>query len=807
LKPLSTKNVPWVKWSKLIYFTIALLIFFTTAGFVSFELLSVKTGVDIHGIKYPTSLTASNGRMLVILLDSTRKDSMFSESMPFISGLRRKGAWGISRAISAPLSVAGDHAIFSGVILSPLSIVDDFSDSVKPSAYDNLFKRVTQQNKRAVIFSSDCLRGAYGIDTDLSAFVPKGFLFSQYREDAEYIFDKTYNFLKNEKWDLVAAQFVTMDSIGHLETPLSDNYLPTLILLDNYVRRLVELTTEEDIVLITSEHGMDDNGFHVDRSEFVIDTPFILTGPGINEGGPKQVLQIDWAPTLSVLAGISPFYKSSALPALDLLSLPSEYRSILLSKFSKIITGNSNVSDLEELRKIRLTKMGRKSSPALCILIVLATICSLILFVFVALSSDDYSGTISSKAKYIIFWICSLCILTFIELYFGVLNYISNHFPFSANNIFDNSIIIGLTLILLVILPMYYCKITKREKIYSESVSLPFLLILIFSVVFIVTNPYHPLNWTIVCIPLFSLGATRHPAWLIIFFSILTGMATRRLTFYHVYHPIAMPERWALSLIVLFFGIVFLMWRLRHDKNRVSIVGYGIVGVLPCIVIIACPFSVGVKAILLLLSLIALVYVNLRTRKTFEVCLALWIVFFYLGTSGTINHVSHIAAFPLLLAVWSISEKSSVVTKGSLITLVIWTLYLLPGNEFDLKIYELRDKFIMGSVIAKQIEMTVIVIGSRYIIPITILVWMMKQAAPRTSLLSMFSVIILPLVFGIGISLTIWTSSTFIEYPWDLFTKLTILFGFSFIIGCSFAIVSAFTYFIHPYYLKLRDKL
>jgi len=90
LKPLSTKNVPWVKWSKLIYFTIALLIFFTTAGFVSFELLSVKTGVDIHGIKYPTSLTASNGRMLVILLDSTRKDSMFSESMPFISGLRRK---------------------------------------------------------------------------------------------------------------------------------------------------------------------------------------------------------------------------------------------------------------------------------------------------------------------------------------------------------------------------------------------------------------------------------------------------------------------------------------------------------------------------------------------------------------------------------------------------------------------------------------------------------------------------------------------------------------------------------------------
>ena len=184
----------------------------------------------------------------------------------------------------------------------------------------------------------------------------------------------------------------------------------------------------------------------------------------------------------------------------------------------------------------------------------------------------------------------------------------------------------------------------------------------------------------------------------------------------------------------------------------------------------------------------------------------MWVAFLYLGTSGSINHVSHIVAFPLLVAVWAISEKTSVVAKGSMVTLVVLVLYLLPGNEFDLKTYELRDEFIMGSVIAKQIEMTVIVIGSRYIIPVTILVWIMKRAAPRTSLLSMFSVAILPVVFGIGICLAIWTSTTFADYPWDLFAKLTILFGFSFIIACAFSIVSLFTYSIHPYYLKLRSK-
>lgn len=806
MKPPLINNVSRVNYSKYIFFALALLIFFPTAVYTSLKLLSVKTEADSHEINSPPSLSPFNGRILIILLDSTRKDSMFSENMPYISRLRKNGAWGISRVISTPLSVAGDHAIFSGVVSGPFSFLDDFSTSEKPSAYDNLFRRVTQKKKRAVIFSSDCLRGAYGSDTDLSAFVPNSFLFSQYREDAKYIFDETSDFLKNEQWDLAAVQFVTMDFIGHLETPLSPNYAPTLKLLDNYVRQLVELTTDDDIVLITTEHGIDSNGFHVDRTEFVTDTPFVLTGPGINKSGPKEILQIDWAPTLSLLADVSPFYASQALPALDLLLLPSEYSAGLIRDFSKRITGNSNISNLDDLRKIRLTKMERKSSPVLCILITLATLCSLTLFAFVALSSYDYPGTISSKKKYITFWICGLCALTCIELYFGILNYISSHFPFSANNIFANPIKIGLALISIVILPMYYGKITKKRKAHLENVSLPFFLTLIFSIAFITINPYHPLNWAVVCIPLFSWGVTRHPAWLIIFFAIVTGMAIRRLTFYHVYHPITMPDRWALSLMVLFIGIAFLLWRLRNDKNRVSIVGYGIIGVLPCIVIITCPFNVGAKAILLLLSLIALIYVSRRIQKAFDVWLALWIVFFYLGTSGNINHVSHIVAFPLLLAVWSISEKSSVAAKGSMVSFVIWALYLLPGNEFDLKILELRDKYILGSVIAGQIEMTVIVIGSRYIVPVTILVWIMKRAALRTSLLSMFSVTILPLVFGIGICLAIWTSSAYIDYPWDLSAKLTILFGFSFIIGCAFFIVSVCTNSIYPYYLKFLAK-
>ena len=799
-----TNRYPSAKYSKSTLFLLALLIFFTTAGYISFRLLSAKTELGTRKIDNPPHLLKSNRRMLVILLDSTRKDSMFSEDMPYISSLRKQGAWGISKVNSTPLSIAGDHAIFSGVVSGPFSFLDDFSG--KPSVYDNLFKRVTQQNKRAIIFSSHCLRGGYAKYTDLSAFVPKNFLFSQYREDAKYLFDQTYDFLKQKQWDLAVVQFITMDFIGHLETPLSPDYIPALKLLDNYVRQLVELTTEEDIVLITSEHGMDDNGFHVDRSEFVIDTPFILSGPNVKSGGPRKVLQIDWAPTLSILAGVSPFYTSPALPALDLLSLPPEYHSLLLRKFSKIIAGETNVSNLDDLRKIRLTKMERKSSPFLCVLIVLATLCSLTLFAFTVLSTDDYQGGISSKIKYITSWIFALGILACVELCFGILDYISNYFPFSAKNIFDNPIKVALALTLTALLPMLYCQIMRKRDSNTRESSLLFLLTLVLSAIFLATNPYHLLNWAVVSLPILAWGMTRHSAWLIVFLAILTGMAIRRLTFYNVYHHITMPDRWVLSLIVLFTGITFLLWRLRFDKGRIAVIWYGVLGSLPCIVIIAWPCGAGAKAILLLLSLIPLIFVSRWIPKTLDVWSALWIVFFYLGTSSNINHLSHIVALPLLVAVWAISKKTSVLMQGGMVILVIWTLFLLPGNEFDLKILELRDKFILGSAVTKQIEMTALVIASRYIIPATILVWVIKQTVPHTSLLSMFSITLLPIVSGIGICLAVWTSTTFAEYPWNLFAKLTTLFGFSIIIACAFITVSIFTHFIHPYYLRFRNK-
>ena len=322
------------------------------------------------------------GRVLVILFDAGRMDFTFSEHMPFVSSCRERGAWGASEVASIPLSVAGHRSIFAGTVANPLAFFDDFH--APTSTVDNLFMRLQQKGVRAVIFDH-CVRSLYGEYTDQTVYQPRGHSLSEYREQSAHVFQHAHGFLSTEQWDVAAVAFYALDYLGHLETPSSPNYVPTVRLIDDYVRQLVELTNENDVVLMTSEHGMDDSGFHMDRVPIVIECPFVLLGPRVNTGGPKRVLQIDWAPTLSLLAGVSPFYDSPALPNLDLIQVPEKDRLALLQKFSKVMAQTPRPLPLDELRAARLDKLARRGSIGSCAVVAIAALLSMALLMCVGL--------------------------------------------------------------------------------------------------------------------------------------------------------------------------------------------------------------------------------------------------------------------------------------------------------------------------------------------------------------------------------------------------------------------------------------
>ena len=292
-------------------------------------------------------------------------------------------------------------------------------------------------------------------------------------------------------------------------------------------------------------------------------------------------------------------------------------------------------------------------------------------------------------------------------------------------------------------------------------------------------------------IPLVAWGITRRPAWIVIFSAVWIGLAIRRLTFYNVYTPISLPDRWLLAAGVLAAGLSFLWWRLREDPERLRTLSYGLLLFIPCVAAIAWPFIVKVRTILLVLLLIPVALVGLREPKTRDVWLALWVVFFYLGTSSNINHTTHVVALPILIATWVAARGTSAVTRGIIISLFIWAFYLLPGNGFGLKLIELTDQFILGSAMTEHIELTVLVIASRYILPAAVLLWGMKLADSNTSTVPMVSAALLPAVCGIGMRLTMLVSTTSVGLPWEELVRLTVLIGYLVALTCAFLIVAA----------------
>jgi len=93
------------------------------------------------------------------------------------------------------------------------------------------------------------------------------------------------------------------------------------------------------------------------------------------------------APTLSILAGVSPFYASLALPAFDLLDIDSEYNASLLSAFRQIIGDRSDSLLISELRGKRDTLMQMSVSPSA--LVISAILIGLSLFLLLHLILTD----------------------------------------------------------------------------------------------------------------------------------------------------------------------------------------------------------------------------------------------------------------------------------------------------------------------------------------------------------------------------------------------------------------------------------
>lgn len=763
---------------KLIFF-LAITIFIGGLVYGFTAIMIPQNNVNYQKIDHSAPFGSPLGRTLVIMVDGLPQRFAFSDHMPFVSNLCKRSAWGISEVVSAPLSIAGDHAIFAGRVGNLFSIFEDFQGT--STRYDNIFRRVSEQKRKSVILSSHCLRGAYGRYTDLTAFRPTRHLFSEYLQDADYLFKKALRFLRDEAWDVAAVQFVTLDFIGHLKTPLSLSFQNGLQLIDDYIRQLVSLTTESDTVLITSEHGMDDRGFHMDRSPAVMETPFILMGPSVKIGGPHRILQIDLAPTLSLLAGVSPLYDSPALPALDILDLSPEVKSKLLEKFSVLITGEQNGLSSEALYDKRQYILRREVSTTSVVIILMFTLSTMVLLsgsIFIRYKQDD-----CSTRRIIIYDMVMTALLCFAVygLHSAGFNSFLNRIPFSANFILSKSFGILIFYPCIAFFGFFLSRLLKSLRNRTRDVLLLLIYCIIVVSIFQSSNPYHPMNWLITIVPLVAWGLTHRLAWIVAFVSLWIGLMIRRLSFYDVYNPIELPDRWvllsALFIVTWIYHLISVRFK-EDDANHVNAAMKYASLLIPAILVTAFSENVFTRGAIIFLCLIPMVLLASKDTKSAPVWLSLWVVFFLLGTSSTINLTTHIAFMPLCVALWSASRNSSPIVRGIIVSLTIWSFYFMPGNSFDLKLLDLGDRFILSSAQTHEIAKTVILVSARYVLPITILIWGLHCTGTGTSMVPAVASAMLPAVCAIGLRLAGMNLEVENIFHWEQLVRLSVLISF-----------------------------
>lgn len=743
-----------------------------------------RAPVPAKNINHANLSRPASGRVLVILVDSSRYTEMFSDAyMPFVSRMLRNSAWGYSKVMSFPMSIAGDHALFEGNIDSVLSIEDDFNPS--PSSDENLFSRLHREGKK-VFLAGDLIHLTYGKYASNTDYHRLSRNFGDYKTDAASVFHYAYQGLKSKKWDVAVVQFVAIDHLGHLETPMSPNNKPLYRKIDGYIKKLVSLTGKNDTILITAEHGMDNRGFHIDRSPLVIEPPFVLAGPHVHPSAkPYHVLQIDWAPTLSILCGVNPVYPNYAIPSLDLLNLPHQYAMRLIQAFSHHIGAETKASSFSELYRIRGEHLGVSAHTNHADV---ATVFIFLLFAFVLMLLLCQAGICNGIGRY---FVASIGVMACDYLFVTTKSYSFMKLvpPFSANYIVYHAFYVMVYFLLCAIvghLFKFAMSVMANDSMHCIVYA---VLSLLFSVVFLSQNMYAIYAWVMMGIPALMYGFTAGIKWVYLFVTLWIGLFIRRLSYYVAHGHLHMPDQWVYALIILIFAYIICSYCKRRSNGGHDHPVIATSALVPSFIVILARPDATISAVLLLLSAVPVAIMAKRMPNVRYIVWAAWISLYCIGTSGSVDHLTRIILFPMFIFVWSYIQNATSAIRALVYLWVVWAMYMIAGNTFDIRLSELTDPYIMGAVTSSGVVYTVMLIISRYFVPIALLVGLSVDGEGQDRGVSALSMTIFPLMLGSVAVLMSLLHNSASSYPWQgeiriIFISIAIfLVLFSFIAG------------------------
>jgi len=190
-------------------------------------------------------------------------------------------------------------------------------------------------------------------------------------------------------WNLLIVHYLGLDHIGHALGAFNSLIQDKLFEMDDVIEKIYSKMNENDLLIITGDHGMADKGGHGGSSYVETHVPAVFISNQLNkiDKDDKEYLQIDLTPTLSALLEIpipwnnlgilienvlKSFYHSDKLNLLKCLNDDNQRQLFNLLSNTKFSISSNN------LHLIRDQAMSISNEQDLRILLL-----SLILFWFV----------------------------------------------------------------------------------------------------------------------------------------------------------------------------------------------------------------------------------------------------------------------------------------------------------------------------------------------------------------------------------------------------------------------------------------
>ncbi|EDV53415.1 GPI ethanolamine phosphate transferase 1 [Drosophila erecta] len=315
------------------------------------NLVPQKTMLDM-GLKPPAD------RLVVFVTDGLRAATFLANNGSDVPDLkdiyRNQGRIGISRSCAPTMTRPGHIAIFGGFNEDPAAALVNYR--YNPSDFDTVFNR----SRNMIGWAHSNIAGYFMDLTHGGA--PLRFYTFRERDLPEkltcdkWVFNKVAHFFnnsdnvrewRNHKPAVLLVYLADMDIAAHRFGPLTKEFFKKLQYTQRGIRNTYELfervfNDSKTAYLLTSDHGMSNEGTHGSGRSLEVETPLFMWGAGvkreeidIDANFPKkpnisQVDQTQLASLMSALIGLPPPMNNLALMPVGYLNVSDEYQAVAL---------------------------------------------------------------------------------------------------------------------------------------------------------------------------------------------------------------------------------------------------------------------------------------------------------------------------------------------------------------------------------------------------------------------------------------------------------------------------------------------